>query len=188
MADLCFCLFPTKIGHCTIAWSSRGVVALQLPEGGLVRSRSRIRKQFPRALECEPPTAVGRAIRAVVGLLEGKRVDLSRIVLDEQRIPPFHRRVYGMVRRIPAGSILSYGAVAKRVGSPRAARAVGQALGHNPWALIVPCHRVVAANGKLTGFSARGGIATKRRLLEIEQCQRTYSSGSPDDVPSFLAP
>jgi methylated-DNA-[protein]-cysteine S-methyltransferase len=171
MADLFFSVFPTRIGDCTIAWNIRGIVALQLPEGSAAVSRARIRKRFPNGRELQPHAAVGRAIRAIVGLLEGRPADLSQIVLDEQGIPPFHRRVYRLVRRIPAGTTVSYGTIAKRLGAPLAARAVGQALGRNPWALIVPCHRVVAANGKLTGFSAHGGIATKRQLLEIESCR-----------------
>ena len=83
-------------------------------------------------------------------------------------IPPFHQRVYDAARNIPAGETLSYGQLAARLGSPGAARAVGQALGKNPFAIIVPCHRVLAANGKVGGFSANGGICTKLRLLGFE--------------------
>ena len=83
-------------------------------------------------------------------------------------VPPFHRRVYEAAREIPPGDTLSYGAIANRIGSPGSARAVGQALGRNPFAIVVPCHRVVAANGKLGGFSANGGVTTKANLLALE--------------------
>jgi methylated-DNA-[protein]-cysteine S-methyltransferase len=88
-------------------------------------------------------------------------------------VPPFHRRVYALARTIPPGATLSYGEVAARIGAPGAARAVGQALGRNPFTIVVPCHRVLAAGGKMGGFSANGGIATKRRLLAIEGAHST---------------
>src|SRR6201999_1121329 len=80
----------------------------------------------------------------------------------------FHQRVYALARRIPSGATLTYGEVATRIGSPGAARAVGQALGRNPFAIVVPCHRVLAAGGRTGGFSANGGVATKRRVRSIE--------------------
>jgi methylated-DNA-[protein]-cysteine S-methyltransferase len=88
-----------------------------------------------------------------------------------ERVPPFHRRVYEAARTIPSGTTLSYGEIAARIGAPGSARAVGQALGRNPFAIVVPCHRVLAAGGKVGGFSANGGIATKLRLLAIEAAQ-----------------
>ncbi len=99
--------------------------------------------------------------------------------LDTHGLPAFHRRVYEVTRTIPPGVTLSYGEVAKRLGSPGAARAVGQALGQNPFALLVPCHRVLSANGEMRGFSAHGGTATKRRLLAIERDGTPRSSSTP---------
>jgi methylated-DNA-[protein]-cysteine S-methyltransferase len=87
-------------------------------------------------------------------------------------VPDFNRRVYEVARTIPWGATLSYGEIAKRLGDPGVARDVGQALGQNPFAIVVPCHRVLAAGGKWGGFSARGGVSTKRRLLSIEAAQR----------------
>lgn len=101
-------------------------------------------------------------------LLRGKVSDLADVGLDWQGVPPFHQRVYALARTIPPGTTLSYGEVASRIGAPGAARAVGQALRRNPFPIVVPCHRVVAANGKMGGFTAEGGIATKRRMLAIE--------------------
>jgi methylated-DNA-[protein]-cysteine S-methyltransferase len=100
--------------------------------------------------------------------LEGKNQDLSRIPVDLTGVPPFHREVYDASLRIPAGKTVTYGELAARLGNPGAARAVGVALSRNPIALIVPCHRVVATTEAGGGFSAYGGLATKRRLLARE--------------------
>src|SRR6478735_4337541 len=117
---------------------------------------------MPEAVEGPPSRDVKRAIASIAALLDGKGGDLSHVVLDMERVPPFHRRVYELARTIPAGQTLSYGEIATRLGSPGAARAVGQAMGKNPFAIIVPCHRVLAAGGKLGGFSANGGAVTKK--------------------------
>jgi|SRR5579859_4691017 len=165
-----FALFDTPIGTCGIAWGARGLVGVQLPEPTVAQMRTRLRRQFPGATESTPPEKVQSAIDAIVTLLEGRSSDLSAIELDMLGVPEFHRRVYAVARTIPPGSTLSYGEIAARLGEPAwpAARDVGQALGQNPFPIVVPCHRVVAANGKLGGFSARGGLKTKLRLLAIE--------------------
>ena len=103
-----------------------------------------------------------------MALLQGEASDLTSVELDMARVPPFDRRVYEVARTIPPGSTLTYGEIATRLGERRLAREVGQALGQNPFAIVVPCHRVVAAGGKVGGFSARGGIRTKLRMLAIE--------------------
>lgn len=163
-----FALFDTAIGRCAVAWGDEGIVGLQLPEATERATRARIAKRFADATEAMPPTSVKRTIRNIAALVDGKSTDLSAVALDMRAVPDFHRRVYEAARKIPAGSTLSYGEIAKRVGAPGAARAVGQALGRNPFAIVVPCHRVLAAGGKLGGFSANGGITTKARMLEIE--------------------
>jgi methylated-DNA-[protein]-cysteine S-methyltransferase len=163
-----FTLFDTAIGRCALAWSARGVSGLQLPEAREAETRARIAKQFPQAREALPPPAIEGALDAVVALLGGQASDLSAIELDMAGLPPFHRQVYQAARAIPPGATLSYGELAARLGAPGAARAVGQALRRNPFAIIVPCHRVLAAGGKVGGFSANGGIATKLRLLSLE--------------------
>src|SRR5439155_14045916 len=115
-----------------------------------------------------PPARVQLAIDSIVASLRGQADDLVDIPLDLDGIAPFHRKVYDVVRTIPPGETMSYGEVAAAVGSPGAARAVGQALGRNPFAIVVPCHRVLAAGGKTGGFSANGGVCTKLRMLAIE--------------------
>jgi methylated-DNA-[protein]-cysteine S-methyltransferase len=128
-------------------------------------------RRWPDAHEEPPPPAAQHAVDGVVALLSGAAVDLSAVPLDMERVPAFERRVYEVARTIPPGQTLTYGEVAARLGDPGAAREVGQALGRNPFAVIVPCHRVVAAGGKTGGFSATGGVTTKLRLLEIERAR-----------------
>jgi methylated-DNA-[protein]-cysteine S-methyltransferase len=167
-----FALFHTAIGTCGIAWATQGVVGLQLAESTEARMRALLRRRFPDAAEVPPPlpTAVQSAIDGIVALLNGGSSDLSFVALDMHGVPEFDQRVYGVARTIPPGSTLTYGDIAARLGEPAwpAARDVGQALAHNPFPIVVPCHRVLAAGGKLGGFSARGGLVTKRRLLAIE--------------------
>jgi methylated-DNA-[protein]-cysteine S-methyltransferase len=163
-----FSLFDTPVGRCGIAWGERGVIGIQLPEGRETQTRARLVERFPGATEAPPPAQVQQARDAIVALLHGKSADLGEIALDMERVSPFYRRVYETARGIPPGTTLSYGEVAALMGAPGSARAVGQALGKNPFAIVVPCHRVLAAGGKVGGFSANGGIATKLRLLAIE--------------------
>jgi methylated-DNA-[protein]-cysteine S-methyltransferase len=174
-----FSLFDTAIGRCAIAWSGRGIVAMQLPEADERTTRARITRRFAQAREALPPPAVRRAIEGIAALLRGDPRDLSAVPLDMEGVPAFHRRVYAAAREIPPGATLSYGEIAARLGAPHAARAVGQALGRNPFAILVPCHRVLAAGGKPGGFSANGGVATKLRLLAIEGAQANEALALP---------
>ena len=168
-----FALFDTAIGRCGVAWGERGVAGVQLPEAGERETRSRMLQRFPAAGEARPPPEVQHVIDRIAALLRGEASDLSNIALDMDEVPAFHRRVYEAARAIPPGMTLSYGDIAARAGAPGAGRAVGQALGRNPFPIIVPCHRVLAVGGKIGGFSAQGGIATKRRMLAIEGVRLT---------------
>ncbi len=168
MAPHHYASFETPLGHCAIAWSKLGVALLVLPATTEEQTRLKVQAQLPQAVLGTPSGHAKRAISGVVRLLEGQRVDLATIPLDFDGVPPFHRRVYELAQSIPPGATLTYGEVATRLGSPGAARAVGQALAKNPFAIIVPCHRVLAAGGKLGGFTADGGVNTKRTMLEIE--------------------
>lgn len=164
-------LFDTAVGRCALAWSERGVAGVQLPEKSEAETFARMRKRFPDLREASPPPHVQRAVERIVVLLRGEASDLSGISLDMDGVPPFSRRVYEVARTIPSGETVSYGEIAARLGAPGSARAVGQALGRNPFAIVVPCHRVLAAGGKVGGFSANGGVTTKLRLLSIEAAQ-----------------
>jgi methylated-DNA-[protein]-cysteine S-methyltransferase len=178
------CLFDTALGVCGIAWDAQGVRALQLPEADAARTLARLRRRTAGLHETAPPPEAQRAIAGVVALLRGEDVDLSEVRLDQRGVPGFHRRVYALARAIPRGTTLSYGELAERLGDRRLARAVGQALARNPFAPIVPCHRVVAAHGKAGGFSAPGGLRTKWRLLQIEDARPTV----PDLFDPDLTP
>ena len=163
-----FCLFPTSVGECALAWRGERLCAVHLPEATPEQLRRRMRARWPGAVEGEPPAFAAAAVRRVRALLEGERDDLLDLPLDMEGVPPFHQQVYAVARAIPPGRTLTYGEVARLIGEPGASRAVGQALGANPFAPVVPCHRVLAAGGRSGGFSAEGGAATKLRMLEIE--------------------
>jgi len=181
-------LFDTAIGTCGIAWGERGIVAAQLPEDDETEARARMLTRFPGASEAPPPRNVKRAIDDIVTLLDGKKTDLTKIALDMDGVPDFHRRVYDVARAIPPGETLSYGEVAAKVNAPGAARAVGAALGANPFPIIVPCHRVLGAGGKVGGFSARGGTTTKMRLLTIEGAKVNQAPSLFTDLPLVPPP
>jgi methylated-DNA-[protein]-cysteine S-methyltransferase len=165
------CLFPTAIGTCAIAWTADALAAVQLPEASDDGTRRRLLRATGEAPEQPPPPFVQQAIARIQGLLEGRKDDLADLPLDLDGVPAFQRRVYAVTRAIPPGEVLTYGEVARRIGEPGAARAVGQALGLNPFAPVVPCHRVLASGGRPGGFSAEGGALTKLKLLEIEQAR-----------------
>jgi methylated-DNA-[protein]-cysteine S-methyltransferase len=160
----CHC-FDTPLGRCGIAWSRVGIVGSLLPEA----SPALLRRRHPGAVVTDTlPAPVQAAVDGIRGLLAGELRDLRDIVLDERAIPEFRRQVHALTRAIPPGQTRTYGEIAAALGQPGAARAVGRVEGENPFAPIVPCHRVMGAGGDPTGFSAPGGIETKRRLLLIE--------------------
>lgn len=157
--------FDTALGRCGVVWSRLGLVASLLPDA----SPQRLQRRHPGAvLTDELPAPVQHAVQGIRALLGGEMRDLRDVVLDERGIPAFRRQVHALTRAIPPGQTRTYGEIAAALGQPGAARAVGRAEGENPFAPIVPCHRVMGAGGEPTGFSAPGGIQTKRRLLLIE--------------------
>jgi methylated-DNA-[protein]-cysteine S-methyltransferase len=182
-----FTLFDTAIGRCGIVWGDRGIVGVQFPEGNDSATRHRIQHRFPAAREAVAPAPIQQTIDDIVALLRGERRDLNAAVLDIDAIPAFNRRVYEVARSIPPGSTLSYGEVAERLGDRGLAREVAQALGQNPFPIVVPCHRVLAAGGKMGGFSAPGGVRTKLRLLTIERA-RPDGANLFDDLPLVAPP
>jgi methylated-DNA-[protein]-cysteine S-methyltransferase len=168
MSPAGYALFATPIGACGIAWGPRGIVGVQLPEAEEGATRERMARRFPHLQESDPPLEVKQAMSAIRALLEGEPLDLAEIELDLEGVSEFHRRVYAIARSIPPGRTRTYGDIAAELGDKGLARAVGQALGLNPFAPVVPCHRVLAAGGKWGGFSAHGGAAAKLRMLAIE--------------------
>lgn len=166
-----FCLFATAIGDCALAWNDTQLVGVQLPEASEQDLRLRMQRRFPGIEETAPSALAQAAIARIRALLAGAKDDLADVPLALDQVPEFHQRVYAVTRAIPPGEVLTYGEVARRIGDPGAARAVGQALGANPFAPVVPCHRVMAAGGRSGGFSAEGGATTKLRMLEIERAR-----------------
>lgn len=165
-----YACFDTPAGPCGLAWNDAGeLLGAQLPEGDVAATLARLQRRFPDLAEAEPTEAVARTMqrwRAV--LADGAKDLLDDVALSYQGVPPFHQRVLELTRRIPPGQTRSYGELARELGDPTAARAVGQALGANPFAPIVPCHRVIAAGGQAGGFSGPGGLKGKLRLLQLE--------------------
>lgn len=166
-----YCYFATSIGPCGLLWNESAIERVQLPEKTLAEARRRLTDQVKPCQEvvlAEAPAWVQDAVQRLQTLLANGQGDLSPIPIDLSRMTPFFRQVYEAARNIPPGQTSTYGALAKVVGSPGAARAVGQAMGRNPLPLIIPCHRVMAAGGKPGGFTAFGGLTTKQHLLAIE--------------------
>jgi methylated-DNA-[protein]-cysteine S-methyltransferase len=163
-----FTLFQTKLGWAALAWAEAGLVGVRLPTPDPVRARAAIERRWPGAQEASPPPAITAVAEDICTLLAGGRPDFADAPLDLSRTPDFNARVYAVARTIPPGETLTYGQVAERLGDKLLARDVGQALGQNPWPIVIPCHRVTAAGGKLGGFSAPGGATTKLKLLAIE--------------------
>jgi methylated-DNA-[protein]-cysteine S-methyltransferase len=166
-----YCYLTTSIGACGLLWNESALERLQLPEKTLAASKKRLTDQMKPCTEVElaaAPPWVQDAAQKIQNLLAQGKADLAAIPIDVSRMPPFFQKVYAVTRTIPPGQTRSYGALAQQLGSPGAARAVGQAMGRNPLPLIIPCHRVLAAGGKAGGFSAFGGLVTKQHLLAIE--------------------
>jgi methylated-DNA-[protein]-cysteine S-methyltransferase len=153
--------FTTSLGTCAVRWTDAGLASVRLPSART--------EELPRAGDgVAIPPSIAAAINGIVAVLDGASLDLRFVELDERVVDPFRRAVYAAARTIPPGSTATYGEIARAIGEPDAARDVGAALARNPFPIVVPCHRVLGANGKLTGYSAPGGLETKRRMLELE--------------------
>lgn len=164
-----YALFETPIGTCAIAWrkgESPEIVSFYLPEAAEAQKDWRIAQRGTRATEIPP--AIAEVIEKSRRHLARDLQDFHDAPIDWDRFEPFARRVYRAALDIPLGQTRTYGQLAKSIGEPKAAQAVGQALGNNPIPLIIPCHRILAADGRMGGFSAPGGLRTKETLLLIE--------------------
>lgn len=156
-------VFSTPFGDCAIAWTDAVLTGFFLP-GGEAR--------LPSEPASAPPPWIAGIIVRVQRHLGGEPQDFSDLPYDFTRLPEFHRAVLRATLDVKSGYTTTYGAIAQSLGQPPgASRAVGTALGANPWPLLIPCHRVVAAGGKMTGFSGPGGVATKVKLLALEGAQ-----------------
>ncbi len=159
-------LFPTAFGPCRLAWNGADLTAFALPGSDQASTAE------PVGLPAATPDWVRALVARVQRHLAGEPQDFTGLALDYSMVSPFARRVYEATRKVPAGRTCTYGELAGMLGElPGASRAIGALLRVNPWPLIVPCHRIVGAKGRLTGFSAAGGVRTKARLLAIEGAQ-----------------
>ena len=163
-----YCLFDTDLGACGVAWSERGLTRFQLPEADRRATERRLTLRSPNSTAKAPPPPIAEAIADVQRYMAGERVDFSAIALDLTGVAPFYLEVYAASRRVGWGETATYGELARQVGAPGAARAVGQAMARNPVAVIIPCHRILASGNKVGGFSAFGGTVSKQRLLGLE--------------------
>jgi methylated-DNA-[protein]-cysteine S-methyltransferase len=162
-------LFETAHGVAAIAWHTGGVVSFRLPASSLDTTERAVLRRLPNAIADEPPPEVAATIAAARRYFDGEKIDFSGVAVDLGAQEPFFSQVYDMVRRLGWGQTTTYGAVARELGAgPEAARDVGQAMASNPIPLIIPCHRVLAAGGKVGGFSAPGGSTSKLKMLAIE--------------------
>jgi len=162
-------VFETAMGFCAIAWSGAGVVRFQLPTKSADAAERLVRRRVPGAELGALPDDVAEVVAAAKRYFGGEETDLSQVRLDLGGEDALFRRIYEALRRVGWGGTTTYGALAKEVGLGReAARDVGEAMARNPVPLIIPCHRVLAAGGKIGGFSAPGGSKTKIRMLQLE--------------------
>ena len=175
MAEHGYSIFDTGLGRCGIAWSDLGVMGVQLPEAREIDTRKRLFQLYPEARELRPPLNVEIAIEGIKALLRGGDSDLSEVTLDVTGIPAFNQRVYAFARTIPRGETRTYAEVASVLRASGAVYSVAQAIGRNPFMIIVPCHRVLEAGHYADKISPNGGAISKRRLLSIEGTQTTAS-------------
>jgi methylated-DNA-[protein]-cysteine S-methyltransferase len=165
---LSYTLFDTAFGKCGLAWNASGIVRLQLPERDPALTNARLCRNLNDSASAPPTPEIAHAIDRLQAYFCGKRSDFSDIAVDLASLPDFYARTYRALRGIGWGQTTTYGGLAELMGSPGAARAIGQAMGRNPVPIIVPCHRVLAGGRRIGGFSAFGGAVTKERLLAME--------------------
>ena len=177
-------IFATAIGACGVAWNERGLAAVQLPERDESATASRLAARSGSAGPAEPPQDIAALIAGIRRSLAGERIDFSAVPVDLENVDPFRRKLYAALRTITYGRTTTYGALAKALGTAEweGARDVGEAMGRNPVPIVIPCHRVLAAGGKLGGFTAPGGVATKQKLLALEGVH--FDGGAPR-LPGF---
>ncbi len=181
-------IFDTPIGPCGIAWQGGKIIGVEIGDADEKETRYRLQSRFSDTEASTPPTYVSEAIDKVRVLLEGGSPDFLQTPLALDEVPELHRKVYEILLELKAGETITYGAIARRLGDVSLSQAVGYALGKNPFPIIVPCHRVLGSNGKVGGFSAAGGTATKLRLLNIERARTSLEPDLFGGLPLQAAP
>ena len=175
MSVLGFTIFDTAVGRCGIAWGDLGVAGVQLPEARELETRRRMYRVYPEAREQRPPHNTEIAIEGIVTLLRGGNAHMTDVALDFSGMPHFNQRVYQYVRGIPRGETRTYSELASQMRRAGAEFSVAQAIGKNPFMIIVPCHRVLEAGNYADKMAPNAGVISKRRLLTIEGAHPTVS-------------
>ena len=181
-----YLIFETAAGCCAIAWNRGGITCLRLPARSADAAERALLRRTPGAKPGPPSPPVAEAVAAVRRYFEGEAIDFSGVELDLGDQEPFFRQVYAAARRVGWGHTTTYGTLTRELGAgPETARDVGQAMAKNPVPLIIPCHRVLAAGGRIGGFSAPGGAAAKLRMLALEgvQVEQPRPAPQPADAP-----
>ena len=162
-------VFETALGFCAIAWSDKGIVRFRLPEANAEATEQSLLRRLPDATPAPPPPTIAEAVSAAQHYFAGEKIDFTGVAVDLGKQTELFENIYAAARRLGWGETTTYGAMAKQFGDDwEIAPEVGQAMSKNPVPLIIPCHRVLAAGGKVGGFSAPGGAATKVKMLELE--------------------
>ncbi|HZO48129.1 MAG TPA: methylated-DNA--[protein]-cysteine S-methyltransferase [Xanthobacteraceae bacterium] len=163
-------VFDTAIGPCGVAWNDQGLTGVQLPEKDRATTERRLAAKAASIGVAEPPPAIAAVVADIRRYLAGEAVDFAAVAVDLSSLDPFRQKLYGSMRSLAWGETTTYGDLAKNLGITgwEGARDVGEAMGRNPVPVVIPCHRVLAAGGKLGGFSAHGGATTKAKLLALE--------------------
>ena len=168
-----YIVFPTALGHSGLAWAGRGIARLQLPGADAGETEKLLLKRFPSSTIAVPDTRTREVIAMITRYFSGEAIDFTPVELDLAGQERFFLDVYEVARQIGWGDTTTYGGIVKTLGlGMEKARDVGQAMAKNPVPLIIPCHRVLAAGGRLGGFSAPGGTTTKLRMLDLENAGR----------------
>lgn len=176
-------LFETEAGLCGLGWNDAGLTQVQLPEETPAATEARLARRSGGTRTNTLPAPVAECAARMRAYFGGAETSFTDVALDLSGVSAFNAKIYTALRAVGWGEATSYGALAAATGDPGAARAIGAAMGANPWPLIVPCHRVLAANGKIGGFSAHGGRATKRRMLQLE---RIDADGAAPEIPGLF--
>jgi methylated-DNA-[protein]-cysteine S-methyltransferase len=169
-------VFNTAIGWCGLVMAQGKVLRLLIGYAAPRQLTRHIRNAFGDCCHLKRSAGMRTIIQKLKRFCYGEKISLSGVPLDWSSLTPFQQKVLRAAARIPYGSVDTYGGLARKIGSPRSARAVGNALGRNPFPLLIPCHRVIKGDGSIGGFSARKGINLKSRLLHMEKLQRTRST------------
>ncbi len=180
-------VFDTAIGPCGVAWNDLGLTGVQLPEKARATTERRLAAKAMSTGAAEPPPGIAAVVSDIQRYLAGEAVDFAAVAVDLSGLDPFRRQLYETMRSLPWGRTTTYGELARQLGSTgwEGARDIGEAMGRNPVPVVIPCHRVLAAGGKLGGFSAHGGAATKAKLLALEGVQLPDKDRSAPRLPGL---